>query len=128
MTEILTTTLLIASGMATRYDPQVMEQVYQNRLHWGQVTECPECLGRVALLDCSRLDERVWLRVDGAWVGPVHVVDCAASHDRDGLKKKRFAVDLGWLLAKWLGVIDDVKRGVEVWAQGPGYWLLEEMR
>ena len=114
MSEVLTTTLLIASGMATRYDPDVMGQVYQNRLRWGHVTECPECLGRVALLDCSRLDERVWLRVDGAWVGPVHVVDCAAGRDRGRLEKKRFAVDLGWLLARWLGVIDDVKRGVGV--------------
>ena len=128
MTEVLTTTLLIASGLATRYDPGTMEQVYQNRLQWRQVTECPECLGRVALLDCSRLDERVWLRVDGAWVGPVHVVDCAARHDRERLEKKGFAVDLSWLLAKWLGVVDDIKRGVQVWAQGPGYWLLGEMR
>ena len=128
MTEVLTTTLLIASGMATRYDPDVMGQVYQNRLRWGQVTECPECLGRVALLDCSWLDERVWLRVDGAWVGPVHVADCAANHDQAALKKKKFAVDLGWLLARWLGVIDDVKRGVEVWKRGPGDGLLEAVR
>ena len=128
MTEVLTTTLLIASGLATRYDPGTMDQVYQNRQRWGQVTECPECLGRVALLDCSRLDERVWLRVDGAWLGPVHVVDCAAGHDRERLVKKNFAVDLGWLLARWLGVIDDVKRGVQVWSRGPKGGLLGVMR
>ena len=128
MTEVITTTLLIATGLATRYDPGVMEQVYQNRLQWHQVTPCPECVGRVALLDCSRLDERVWLRVDGAWTGPVHVTDCAAGHDQIQLKKKSWAVDLGWLLAKALDVIDDVKRGVEVWLQKPGKFLMGDGR
>lgn len=119
MTEAITTTLMIAAGLATRYDATVMEQAYQNQLAMGHITPCDYCVGRVALLDCSRLDERVWLRVDGSWLGPVHVADCAAGHDVDNLKKRAWAVDLSWPLAKLLGVIDDVKRGVEVWAVGP---------
>jgi len=119
VTDVLTTTLLIAAGMATRYDPGLMKQAYENHLRWGHITECPECLGQVALLDCSWLDERVWLHVDGIWLGPVHVTDCAAAHDQDRLKKRRWAVDLSWHLARWLNVIDDIRRGFEVWRSPP---------
>ena len=123
MTDVITTTLLIAAGFATRYDADVMERSYQNHLRMGHVTPCPECVGRVALLDCSRLDDRVWLRVDGEWTGPIHVTDCAAGHDRDGLEKRRWAVDLSWPLAKLFGVIDNIRHGFEVWAARPDVGL-----
>ena len=127
MTEALTTTLLIATGLACRYDPGVMDQVEANRLRWRQVTPCPECVGRVALLDCGRLDERVWLAVPGqGTVGPVHVVDCAAAHHAPALEDRGFAVDLEYDLAVRLGVLDAPLGGVTVWAADP--WLMANRR
>jgi len=121
--EALTTTLLIASGLACRYNDGVMDTVEANRLRWGHVTACPECVGRVALLDCGRLDERVWLGVPGrGGVGPVHVVDCGAAHDVPMLQAKGFAVDLGYDLAVRLGVVDGPLGGVRVWAADPALW------
>ena len=120
MTEALTTTLLIATGLATRYAPDVMDTVEANRLRWNHITPCPECVGRVALLDCGRLDERVWIGVPGRGiVGPVHVVDCGAAHDVSALQAKGFAVDLGYELAVRLGVVDAPLGGVTVWKAHP---------
>lgn len=124
MTEALTTTLLIASGLACRYNDGVMDTVEANRLRWGQVTACPDCVGRVALLDCRRLDDRVWLGVPGRGiVGPVWVTDCAAAHDVAALRARGFAVDLGYDLAVRLGVVDGPVRGVGVWAADPRLWV-----
>ncbi len=63
---------------------------------------------------------RVWLRLDDRWIGPVHVTACAAAHHREMLERRRGAVDLGWNLALWLGVIDAPRAGVQVWSVGPG--------
>jgi len=124
MTEALTTTLLIATGLATRYSPTTMDTVEANRLRWGHITPCPECVGRVALLDCGRLDERVWLGVPGRGiVGPVHVCDCAAGQHVAMLRRRGFAVDLGYGLAVRLGVVDAPLDGVTVWGADPRLWV-----
>jgi len=116
----LAAAVLIASGMATRYSPETMDQVYQNRLRWGHVQPCSECVGQVALLDCSRLGQRVWLESpSGAIVGPVLVVDCAASHHTDMLLERGFAVDLSYELAESLGVVDAPVSGFHVWSGFP---------
>jgi len=129
VTEAITTTLLIATGLACRYDPGVMDTVEANRLRWNQVTPCPECLGRVALLDCGRLDERVWLTVPGQGiVGPVHVTDCAAAHHVPGLEERGFAVDLEYDLAVRLGVVDAPVDGFTVWAADPEWWARRRVR
>ena len=120
MTPILTATVMIAAGLATRYDAGVMDRVYDNRLAWEQVTACPECAGRVALVDCAWLDDRVWLRTPGgALVGPVHVTDCGNRAHRAQQQARGLAVDLAWPLAQRLGVVDDVGRGFEVWSGPP---------
>ena len=116
----LAAAVLIASGMATRYSPETMDQVYQNRLRWGHVQPCSECVGRVALLDCSRLGQRVWLELPtGAIIGPVLVADCAASHHAEVLQDRGFAVDLSFELAESLGVVDAPLPGVRVWSGFP---------
>jgi len=99
--------VIIASGIATRYDPDVMDAVVENRIGWGQVDGSLDVAGYVALLDCDRIGEMVWIQApDGRVVGPVLVADCAKGHHRDGLADRGFAIDLSWELAQELGVVD----------------------
>ena len=93
----LTLALLIA-GSATYYNPGVMADVYANRLAWGQVEPCAECVGMVALLDKVHIGRRVWLSFDGGatTVGPMLVVDCATAQHRADLERRGWAVDVDW--------------------------------
>lgn len=110
---------LIASGMATRYAPDIMQTVVANRIMWGHLpadTDPAEC---VALLDCQRVGNFVWLELDGRVHGPFTVADCAAKQDIARLAHLRFAVDLSWELAQELGVVDRPRHGVKVWDRNP---------
>ena len=65
-------------GRATYYNPPWMQEAYANRLAWGQVEPCPECVGMVALLDPEYIGRHVWLQRPGMDPeGPFLVVDCA---------------------------------------------------
>ena len=111
---------IIASGIATRYAPGVMDEVVENRARWGHLDGGQQVAGYVALLDCDRLGELVWLQApDGRIVGPVTVADCAAAQHRDARIAQGFAVDLSWELALLLGVIDAPVGGFTVWDQDP---------
>ena len=113
---------VIASGVATRYAPGVMDEVVQNRARWGHIDPAVPVKGYVALLDCDRLGELVWLGApDGRVVGPVMVADCAKAHHREGLAGRGFAVDLSWELAVELGVIGAPVGGFTVW-DAPPFW------
>lgn len=119
MSVVLAATL-IASGLATRYDPGVMDEVVYNRVQWGQVDADTPHLGYVALLGCDRLGEQVWLEhPDGRVIGPAVVADCAARRDRARLVQLGFAVDLSWELAQVLGVVDAPVVGFKVWDREP---------
>lgn len=83
-------------GVATYYAHSVMEQVYANRLHWGQVQPCPECVGMVALLDCERIGSKVWLRHNEEVVGPYLVVDCAAKRDLSTIRKRQIVAEVSY--------------------------------
>ena len=110
----------VAEGHATRYNPGVMETVVENRLRWGQLDLSRLHDGHVALADCDRLDDLVWIRWPGGAVsGPHLVTDCGAAHDQARLAASNFAVDLYWPLARRFGVIDDVARGVQVYDRDP---------
>lgn len=111
MTTVLTATL-IASGLATSYAPDVMDEVVSNRVRWGHIEEGG--VGYVALLDCDRIGDLVLLE-HGDVVIPVMVADCAAQHDRARLVKRGFAVDLSWELAERLDVVDAPRDGFWVW-------------
>jgi hypothetical protein len=116
---VIVAAVLIASGMATRYDPGIMEATVANRVMWGHLladTDPAEC---VALLDCDRIGDRVWLELDGKVHGPFMVADCAARQDVARLAHLRFAVDLSWELAQKLGVIDRPIYGIKVWDRNP---------
>ena len=71
--------VLIASGIATRYAPGVMDTVVANRELYGQIDPSIQVKGYIALLEPGHIGRLVWLEArDGRVVGPVMVVDCAA--------------------------------------------------
>lgn len=118
--DVLTTTLLIASGFATRYAPDVMPEVVAQRVQWGHVPPDSDPARCVALLDCDLLGREVWLQTpDGRFVRAT-VADCAQGGHRDDLARRGWAVDLAYALAVEIGMpLDDVWRGVRVWSALP---------
>lgn len=86
---------IIASGIATRYNPLVMDAVVENRARWKQIDPSVEVEGYVALLDCDRLGDLVWLQApDGRVLGPVMVADCAAAHHREARISPRASLSI----------------------------------
>jgi hypothetical protein len=110
-------------GLAMYYNPGVMERVLKNRRGWGHVTECKECIGRVALLRDGDVDRRVWLQRPGYPVeGPFWVIDQAAQRDVPGLVRRNWAVDVDYQTAmRWrmrgpipIIVLDDPSQSLPV--------------
>jgi len=96
--------LLIASGYATKYDPGVFEQVVENRIGWGQLEPDVDPALCVALLDCNRIGDTVWLKTESGAVHEAIVCDCAASQHRAMLEARNWAVDLSPELAEGIGL------------------------
>jgi len=75
------TTLTLAAHLLTGevsfYAPDVMEAVYANRLAWGHVAPCPECIGLLAVADRALVGRHAWLQRPGRAVeGPYLIADC----------------------------------------------------
>lgn len=116
----------VVGGVATRYDPGVMEKVVENRLGWGQLDLSRGHSGYIAVADCKLLDELVWLGwPDGSFSGPHLVADCGAQHDQEYLDEIGFAVDLSYPLAVEHGVLDAPLPGVTVWLCDDFQWKHE---
>ena len=82
-------------GVATYYDTEVWDVVVANRLAWGHIEPCAECIGYVALLDAEHIGKKVWLQAPGRpWKGPYLDADCARQQDRAGLLASGFVVDV----------------------------------
>jgi hypothetical protein len=87
---------VLAAGIITFYARGVFEIVYENRLRWGQVQPCPECIGLAAVLDCGRLGERVWIDGPNGWEGPFLVADCSNAAHLPAQKKRRLTAEVDW--------------------------------
>lgn len=98
MTPLLALALLTA-GDATYYAPGVMAEVYANRLAWGQVQPCAECVGYVALMDCRDIGRLVWLDWGDGRDGPYLVIDCAAAAHVAGLRERNRVVEVDYATA-----------------------------
>jgi len=100
------------TGVATYYAKGVIERVYEYRLRIGQISECSDCRGFVALLSPSDLGKKVWLRHPSkGTIGPLLVVDCAAKQDVKALQARGWVVDLGYSTSRGWGLrgpLDDV--------------------
>lgn len=73
-----------------------MQTVVANRVGWGQLPEGTDPARCVALLDCDRIGDVVWVEIGDEMFGPLTVADCAARPDKDRLKKLGWAVDLAY--------------------------------
>ena len=123
MSKLVAATLIV-SGLATRYSPDLMDQVVANRVRWGQLEPGTDPARCVALLDCS-LGNEVWLEMPGGRIaGPFVVADCAQENHRTGLIASGWAVDLSYELAMELGVMDRPLAGVKVWDGDPRWQRL----
>jgi hypothetical protein len=117
---------LLASGLATRYDPGIMAEVIANRERYGHIPSGVREAEAVALLSCEHLGRNVWLELpDGRVAGPYVVTDCAQANHAGALEAREWAVDLSWPVALALGVIDGPMPGVRVWAVPPHCWKHE---
>ena len=85
------------TGTATFYAAGVMDEVAANRLAWGQVAPCAECVGMVALLEPEWIGRRAWLLAPGRGIeGPFLVIDCAQRAHRAALLAQGWVVDVDW--------------------------------
>ena len=88
MTELVI--IVIVTAWASQYDPGVMEKVVANQQKWGRlpVAVLPDVDGFVAVSDCSRIGDVLYLRPTGQvnWEKYL-IVDCAGSEaTRDWMK------------------------------------------
>lgn len=88
----------VSVGKATYYAPGLMQTVYANRLLFGHVKPCTECVGFVVLPDCAQLGNRVFLRHDGTVTGPFLSVDCAAPGDLTEVRRRGIVVEVDYEL------------------------------
>lgn len=94
-------------GEVTHYGPprngraSLMVRVWNWRIYYGYVPECPECVDAVALVDPEHIGKKVWLQhPDGEIVGPLMVVDCAEAKHRANLRERGWVADISWELAQ----------------------------
>jgi hypothetical protein len=98
-------TPLPQTGLATFYDPGLMEKVQDYRLTGGDVDACPECVGSVALLRAGDIGRKVWLQPPGGDpVGPFLVVDCARRQDVQPLLDRNWVVDVSYEVGQFWGM------------------------
>jgi hypothetical protein len=115
-------------GEVTYYGPGVMERVYENRLRWGHVEACPECIGMVALLEREHVGKRVFLQRAGEKrEGPFLVVDCAARKDLRRLKERGLVAEVDWRTARRWGMRGPVE-GVRVMFEDAVFWRQEGVK
>jgi hypothetical protein len=97
----------------------VFEQVVANRLAWGQLEPCAECVGYVALLDAEHIGTQVWLQAPGREVeGPFLVADVANRHNRTILQRNQWVVEVDWQTAQRWGMRGPLA-GVRVYFDPP---------
>lgn len=98
-------TPLPQTGLATFYAPGMMEYVQGYRQARGQLPDCPDCVGTVALLRAGDIGRKIWLQpAGGDRVGPFLVIDCARQEDVAPLVARNWAVDVSFELGQVWGM------------------------
>jgi hypothetical protein len=99
-----------------------MLRVWNWRIYYGYVPECPECVDAVALVDPQHIGKKVWLKSpSGEIVGPLMVVDCAEAKHRANLRKRGWVADISWELAKRWKTEGQALEGVTVLFEKPDH-------
>ena len=95
------TTAITLIGLCTFYSPNLMETVYANRLAWGHVQPCPECIGFAAMVEPEYLGQRVWIaRPDERAEGPFLVVDVGKAEHREGQRRRGLVCEVDFQTAQ----------------------------
>lgn len=96
-------TQLPLQGRAMYYNPGIMETVLENRLRFGTVDICAECIGYVAMMRVGDLNRRVWIQLPDETVhGPFQVIDAADVGHVPMLVEKEWAIDVDYETAhRW---------------------------
>jgi hypothetical protein len=103
-------------GLATFYSSGTMDWVWNYRRSRGEVNDCPECVGAVALLRAGDIGRKVWLQPPGGELaGPFMVVDCARGEDVQPLVDRSWVVDVSFEVGQLWGMTRPLD-GVVVWA------------
>ncbi len=98
-------TPLPQTGLATFYASGMMEYVEGYRRDRGQLPDCPECVGTVALLRAGDIGRKVWLEPPGGErIGPFLVIDCARTEDIPPLVDRNWAVDVSYEVGQFWGM------------------------
>jgi len=88
MTEHIIALALV--GMCTYYSDGLMETVAANR-----GLECAECVGMVALADCSMIGARVWVNGEGDFL----VADCGTFLTPGRIAEVDYQTAIRWQMA-----------------------------
>ena len=102
---VVATFATILHGSITYYSRNLMERVYANRLAMHHVKPCPSCVGMIAVIHRQDVGKRAYLLVDGATIGPVLIVDCAAAKDHARLEQRGLVAEVSYPLAERLGMV-----------------------
>ncbi|MCB0097259.1 MAG: hypothetical protein KDE46_16125 [Caldilineaceae bacterium] len=98
-------TPLPLKGRAMYYNPGIMETVLENRLRFGTVDICGECIGYVAMMRVGDLNRRVWIQLpDDTVHGPFQVIDAADVGHVPMLIEKEWAIDVDYETAHGWGM------------------------
>jgi len=94
-------TVFPVQGISTYYNPGIMEQVLEYRFKSKDITDCPECIGYIALVRAGDINRRVWMQMDDGTVeGPYLVADCAGRNHVARLLRIGWGVDVDWQTAQ----------------------------
>lgn len=112
MTVLLT--LVVLTGSVTYYNPGIMAEVYQNRLAWEQVAPCQDCLGYLAVEDCTQIGNWAYVvRLKHVVAGPYLVTDCGKFHTKGRIAEVDYQTAVNWQMLN--GPLDDVRIVILDW-------------
>lgn len=96
---------VVMTGSVTYYADGVFDEVYSNRLAFGHVQACPECVGLIAVLDRQYVGDLAYVTRPGhVEEGPFLIADCAAAKDFARLQKRGLVAEVDWETAQRWGM------------------------
>lgn len=89
----------------TYYADGVFDEVYTNRITFGHVQPCPQCIGLVAVLDRQYVGDLAYITRPGhAEEGPFLIADCAAAKDLVRLQARGLVAEVDYQTAQRWGM------------------------
>jgi len=96
---------VLLTGSVTYYADGVFDEVYANRITFGHVQPCPQCIGMIAVLDRQYVGDLAYVTRPGhVEEGPFLVADCAATKDLVRLQERGLVAEVDWATAQRWGM------------------------